>query len=164
MKQKTGPELSRRVELGRLGNRVAAYSILASPEERDALARRFGLLGIDRLEAEVELQRVGEGGVRLNGTLWAEVVQACVVTLEPVASRLSEHFSMLFGTEEPQARVTVALEDELVEPVEDDAIDIGEAVAQQLALLLDPYPRVPGASLEGTPPDDAVADQEPPEG
>jgi hypothetical protein len=41
------------------------------------------------------------------------------------------------------------LETEVAEPFEGDAIDIGEAVAQQLALALDPYPRAPGASLEG---------------
>jgi uncharacterized metal-binding protein YceD (DUF177 family) len=163
MKQKASPELSRRVELARLGSRVAVYRIAASAEERSALARRFDLLGIDLLEAEVQLERLGQAEVRLNGTLNAEVVQACVVTLDPVASTLSERFSMRFGAEDPQARVTVALEDELIEPIEDDAIDIGEAIAQQLALLLDPYPRVPGASLGEVPSDAAAADRDPPE-
>src|SRR5579863_3216063 len=146
-------EFSRRIELGRLGNRVAVYPIEATPEERQALARRFELLALERLEAEVRLQRVGERQIRLEGRLAAKVVQACVVTLEPVASEVAERFTILFGSEEPQVRVVVELEDEVVEPIEGDAIDIGEAVAQQLALLLDPYPRMPGARLETGPGD-----------
>jgi len=146
-------EFSRRIELGRLGNRVAVYPIEATPEERQALARRFELLALERLEAEVRLQRVGERQIRLEGRLAAKVVQACVVTLEPVASEVAERFTILFGSEEPQVRVVVELEDEVVEPIEGDAIDIGEAVAQQLALLLDPYPRMPGARLEAGPGD-----------
>ena len=32
---------------------------------------------------------------------------------------------------------------------EGDSVDLGEAIAEQLALALDPYPRVPGAALPG---------------
>jgi hypothetical protein len=39
---------------------------------------------------------------------------------------------------------------ELVEPLPSDILDIGEAVAQQLSLALDPYPRAPGA-IAGAP-------------
>ena len=37
---------------------------------------------------------------------------------------------------------------EPVEPLDDGMIDIGEAVAQQLSLALDPFPRAPGAVLD----------------
>ena len=36
-------------------------------------------------------------------------------------------------------------EDEIIEPLIGDSIDIGEAVAQQLSVAMDPYPRVVGA-------------------
>jgi len=141
-------EFCRRVELSRLGNRVAIYPIVASAEERLALARRFDLLALDHLEAEVQLQRMGERSVRLEGRLVAKVVQACVVTLEPVANELAERFTVLFGAEEPRSRVVLEPEGEIVEPIDGDSIDIGEAVVQQLASLLDPYPRAAGAYLE----------------
>jgi uncharacterized metal-binding protein YceD (DUF177 family) len=143
------PEFSRRVELARLGAHEAAHSISAESAEREALARRFDLLSLDRLGAEVRLQRIGGGLVRLSGRLSAEVVQACVVSLEPVASALEEDFAMLYGPTQPGKSVMVDLETDVAEPFDGDAIDIGEAVAQQLALALDPYPRAPGASLEG---------------
>ena len=142
------PEFSRPVELARLGGRVGVYPIVATPEERFALARRFDLLTLDSLEAEIRLERVGDRTVRLEGTLSACVVQACVVTLEPVASNIADRFAMMYAPDEPQARVVVELESEVMEPIEGDAIDIGEAVAQQLALLLEPYPRASGARLD----------------
>ena len=142
------PEFSRRVELARLGALEAVHPIAAKVEEREALARRFGLLSLDRLKAEIRLQRLARGIVRLSGRLGADVVQACVVSLEPVASVLELDFTVLYGSAEPSKTVMVDLETDDAEPFDGDAIDIGEAVVQQLALALDPYPRAPGASLE----------------
>lgn len=141
------PEFSRPVELGRLGSLEAVYPIAATPAEREALARRFGLLALHRLEAEVRLQRLARGMVRVSGSFAAEVVQACVVSLEPVASRLTEEFIVLYGPTGPDETVVMDYESELIEPLAGNSIDIGEAVAQQLAVALDPYPRAEGASL-----------------
>jgi hypothetical protein len=141
------PEFSRRVELARLGALEAIYPITATPAEREALARRFDLLTLDRLEAEIRLQRVAGGMVRMKGRLAADVVQACVVSLEPVASAVEQDFSILYGSPERGKSVMIDLETDEAEPFDGDAIDIGEAVVQQLALVLDPYPRAPGASL-----------------
>jgi len=144
------PEFSRRVELARLRAHEAVYPITAKPSEREALARRFDLLSLDRLEAEVRLNRLAGGLVRVNGHFAADAVQACVVSLEPVVSRLDREFTALYGPGDDDDDVIVDLESELIEPFEGDAIDIGEAVAQQLALSLDPYPRAEGARLAGT--------------
>jgi uncharacterized metal-binding protein YceD (DUF177 family) len=141
-------EFSRRVALARLGAHELIYPISAEVGEREALARRFDLLSLDRLEAEICLQRIGGGMVRVNGRFSADVVQACVVSLEPVASALAQDFTVLYGPTQPDKTVMVDLETDVAEPFDGDAIDIGEAVAQQLALALDPYPRAPGASLD----------------
>lgn len=155
------PEFSRRVELARLGAHEAVYPIAAKTVEREALARRFDLLSLDRLEAEVRLNRIGGGLVRVDGRFAADVVQACVVSLEPVVSRLDQEFTALYGPGADADDITVDLESELVEPFEGDAIDIGEAVAQQLALGLDPYPRAENARLAGTE-SEAKGEEEPP--
>jgi len=142
------PEFSRRVELAKVGALEATYPISAETREREALARRFELLSLNRLEAEIRLKRVGGGMIRLTGRLSADVAQACVVSLEPVASALEQDFTVLYGATELDKTVMVYLESDASEPFDGDAIDIGEAVAQQLALALDPYPRAPGVSLE----------------
>lgn len=143
------PEFSRRVELARLGALEAVYPIVADAAERQALAQRFDLLALDRLEAEVQLHRLSGEIVQVRGEFSAEVVQACVVSLEPVQGSIREAFTVLYGPAEPEDDVLIDLETELVEPFDGTAIDIGEAVAQHLALALDPYPRAAGASLDG---------------
>jgi uncharacterized metal-binding protein YceD (DUF177 family) len=85
---------------------------------------------------------------RVTGSFEAEVVQSCVVTLDPVPARLVESFSALFGEGGPgMAALVDAEEEDEPEPIEGGAIDLGETVAQHLSLALDPYPRKPGASL-----------------
>jgi hypothetical protein len=140
-------EFARPVAVDRLPAGETVYDIAATPEERLALAKRLGLLALDRLEARVALEPVAGGLTRLAAELTAEVQQECVVTLEPVASRIVDRFTLVYGRRPDEGEVVLSGEAELVEPLAGDAIDLGEAVAQQLSLALDPYPRAPGAAV-----------------
>ena len=160
-------EFSRPVSLDRIGAKPVEYDIAATPEECEALARRFGILSVERLSARVTLAH-GAGGetVQLAGRLQARVVQSCVVTLEAVSAEIDETFALIYGPGAEGADVTEIdpdPDDAPVEPLPGDAIDIGESVAQQLSLALDPYPRAPRASLEGAWPG-AADSQNPPRG
>ncbi len=142
------PEFSRPIAADRIGPQATVWEIAADEPERARLAARFGLLAIDRLAATLELERGRAGAVQLRGRFEAEVVQACVVTLEPVRSRLGESFAVAFAAvpAAPRGEVVIGLDE--VDPAEDlsdGRIDLGEVVAQQLAVALDPYPRAPGA-------------------
>ena len=141
------PEFTRRVDVSRLPPGGTVYEVHATPAERAALAERFDLLALERLEAEVRLDRLSGGLLRLSAALKADVVQACVVTLEPVPDRIDEPFAVLYraGAEAGETAVVLNGASELVEPLPGDILDIGEAVAQQLSLALDPYPRAAGA-------------------
>ena len=141
-------EFSRVIDVPRAAGRGATHRIAADADERAALAERFGLVSLDRLEAELRIERLPGGLVRLAASLDADVVQSCVVTLEPVANRVEETFTLLFGKGDAAREVVLDGEEETVEPLDGDRIDIGEAVAQQLSLALDPFPRTPGASVE----------------
>lgn len=147
------PEFSRLVPRERLGVKSFDKEISATPQERAALARRFDLLDLARLEARLRIEGgAGKDLVRVTGHLSAVATQACVVTLEPVESRIEEDFTLEFSLTAGPAAATgeVVVEPEAVEPPEPvgpEGIDLGDAVAQQLALALDPYPRVPGAKL-----------------
>jgi uncharacterized metal-binding protein YceD (DUF177 family) len=141
------PEFTRPVDIGRLPSGGAVYDLKATPAECAALAERFELLALHRLEAEVRLERLAGGLLRLSAALKAHVVQACVITLEPVHDHIDEAFTVLYraGTEAGEAAVVLSGASEPVEPLPSDILDIGDAVAQQLSLALDPYPRAPGA-------------------
>lgn len=151
MRQHTdSKEFSRFIEVDKIGQSGANRTISATAEERRALAERFGLQDISALSAEVSLRRVRGDAVRLEGTIHAQVTQTCVVSLQPVPAAISETIAVNFAeeAEEGAGEVEVAYDlDDPPEPIIHGRIDIGEAVAQQLALALDPYPRAPGAEI-----------------
>ncbi len=147
------PEFSRLVPLARLGPEPFRQEIAATEAERAALARRFDLPAVDRLSAEVELVRLGNDMFRLRASFSAEFVQSCVITLDPVGGAVSEEFTLLYGPPETEAEAGETVEDEIAfEPLVGNAIDVGEAVAQQFSLALPPFPRNPDAALDSEAP------------
>ena len=147
-------EFSRTIALGELGPDGVSREISADASEMAALARRFGLVAIDALRAEITLEPdAADHRVELRGSLTAEVVQSCVVTLEPVANHVEGALAVTYTTAEdaeepvrhmaPDADVAPG-EDDQPEWLEGDEIDLGEVVAEHLGLYLDPYPRRPG--------------------
>ena len=151
---RTGNEFTRLVALRDIGERPVTRQIEAKPQEREALARRFGLLSLGSLSADLTLSwRSGE--VIVEGELRAEAVQRCVVSLAEVPARVQSGFTLVFREQadagaRPEEEVDPEIEEEMPEPIGPEGIDLGEAVAQQLALALDPYPRHPDAELERT--------------
>lgn len=147
------PEFSRPVDVERLPAEGRSLTVSATPEERAALAKRFDLQGIETLAAEITVAPFAGGDmVRLTGHLQARVTQTCVVSLQPVHNALDERFELnySFGPPPvlPREMELDADAEEPPEPVVGGSIDVGEAVAEQLALALDPFPRAPGAVLD----------------
>ena len=66
------PEFSRLERLDRIGAGASSVEISADARERAALAKRFGLEAIDRLDASYALRR-DAAGVRATGHLSARV-------------------------------------------------------------------------------------------
>jgi uncharacterized metal-binding protein YceD (DUF177 family) len=143
------PEFSRPVLLARLGSEPFRQEIEATAEERERLARRFDLVSLDRLAAVVTLHRQAGGLVRLDAVFAAAFTQNCVVTLEPVAGAINDAFSLLYGPlDNDEGEIEIDLDAPVFEPLTGDAIDIGEAVAQELSLALPEFPRDPDAVLD----------------
>ena len=57
---------------------------------RGALAEELGLLDLRKLRLSGRITPDGDSGWRLDATLGATVVQPCVVTLQPVTTRIDE--------------------------------------------------------------------------
>jgi uncharacterized metal-binding protein YceD (DUF177 family) len=141
------PEFPRPWRLDQIGAGDSRTRIEATAEERAALAARFDLLSLDRLEADYAIRRDAIG-VIATGHLSGKAVQACVATGAPVPARIEQDFTLRFL---PEPGEGVADEVELDEADCDtvfytgSAIDLGEAAAETLALALDPFPRAAGA-------------------
>lgn len=143
------PEFSRLVAAEKIGRDGLVLELKADADERAALARRFGLEALDNFEGRARLVALGNGQIRLEVTFDADVLQSCVITLEPVASHISDRFEIVYapiteGENEREVFVDVTSE-EPPEPLLEGRIDIGEMMAQHLAMLIDPYPRLPDA-------------------
>ncbi len=145
-------EFSRIVTLDRLGDHQIAERVEATVEEKAQVSARLGLLGLDSLRADCRLSP-GLGGLIVVDCAWtAELAQACVVTLEPVHQSLSGDIQVSYQTlvagKKVESEVLVDPEaDDPPEPLPLEGIDLGELVVQELAVSLDPYPRIEGAVL-----------------
>jgi len=80
----------------------------------------------------------------------AEVVQSCVVTLEPVPATVEDRFVRTYTSSPVDAELETVVDldsDDPPDPILGGIVDVGEAIAEALGLALDPYPRAPGAEL-----------------
>lgn len=138
-------EFSRIVDCGRMGDGIRHLE--ADAKERAALAKRFALVAVDALTADIALQADGKI-VTADGRMNAEIVQSCAVSGEDLPVSISEPLHFRFvpeGEHRPDEEV------ELSEVDCDDiefagtSFDLGEAVAQSLALAIDPFAVGPDA-------------------
>lgn len=134
-----------RIDQIRDGDRL---ELSADESERAAIAERLGLPSIKCLHAQVTLSRSGET-IRADGRLAASLDQSCVVTGDPVAAHVDERFAIQFVAEPkdggPDDEIELGEADCDTVFYDGAMIDLGEALADTLALSLDPYPRSAGA-------------------
>lgn len=137
-------EFSRIVDATRLP--LDEQVLTATAEECAALAQRFGLVAVNSLSARVMLASDGPA-VNASGTLNADVVQSCAVSGEDLPVQISETLSLRFVPAPDERAAEVELEAEDLDEIEMEAgrFDLGEALAQTLALAIDPYLEGPGA-------------------
>lgn len=140
------PEFSRIERLDEIGRVDWPRHIEANADERAALARRFGFSALDRLEANYSLSR-DSGAIRAAGELRALLSQPCIATGEPVAETVHESFAIRFVPEDreaahnPDEELEIDAEDCDTLTYSGNRIDMGDAVAETLALSINPYPR-----------------------
>ncbi len=143
------PETGRRLDL------------VADGATRDAIAKAAGLAALARLEAGFDLTRQGSDGLRVVGRVSADVVQSCVVTLEPIESQIDEPVDLVFLPDVEPAADAVDLQaletEDPPEAIRDGVIDLGAVATEFLLLGLDPYPRKPGAVFAAPPAGDPVS-------
>ncbi len=156
MQPAAGALFSLKVVVRDIGRKGQSMKLEADAGQRAALAKTLAIAAIERLVVEFHLDRVRGGAVHLRGRLVADVVQICVVSLDPVQQHIEEPMRMTLLPAEaadggPQKRVPIdPMEEEDQGTFCEGRIDLDRIVHEQLALSLDPYPRAPGADLEAS--------------
>jgi uncharacterized metal-binding protein YceD (DUF177 family) len=141
------PEFSHALAVDKIPPTGVMQTLEANERQRKALAERFDLIELPKLHAEFNAEPTNAGQtIAVSGTITADVVQRCVVTLEPLPAHIETVINVLFTSAAPDDPDLDPEESE-VEPIINGIIDLGELAAQHLGVALDPYPRKPGAAF-----------------
>lgn len=142
------------VKVGHISANPVEVHVEADQKELKALAKAWDVLSVDDLRADLQINRWKKDGIRVKGRVRAKIVQACVVTLDPVPSSIDEQFEQIFVPETSKlARHPANDAGEMVldpdgpdlpETFTGDTIDAGEVVTEFAALAIDSYPRKEG--------------------
>jgi hypothetical protein len=158
MNEHTTSPVSFAVNVARLPKKGLPVVIEADAAQRAALAAAHGLRAVERFAATLDVNSWKKGGVRIAGRVRADIVQDCIVTLEPVSEAVDEEISALFLPESSKLVVPKrSAEGEILldaegedapEPFSGDMVDVGQLAEEFFALGINPYPRKAGVSIE----------------
>ena len=137
------PEFSRPLQTDRVPKLGCTEKLVAETGECRALARRMNVPAIHSLYAEIRATPWRGGGIKLEGHLTADLEHVSVISLEAFRETVSVPIARYFL---PSGAVSEADDDD-ADPIDKGWIDLGEVVAETLALDLEPYPRKPGEAF-----------------
>jgi uncharacterized metal-binding protein YceD (DUF177 family) len=142
--------------------------MVAGDEYLKPIAERLQILELKNLTAECRLTLQNAGHILyISGYFKADIVQECVVTLQPVYSTLEDSFEAWYADHDKAIpfnrakhqqkamaegdEVQILEEKDDPEPLVDGQVDLGELVIQFLSLAVNHYPRAEGVDAEEEP-------------
>jgi hypothetical protein len=87
------------VKVGHVSANPVDVHLEADKKELQALAETWDVISVDDFRADLQIARWKKDGIRVRGRVQASIVQACVVTLDPVPSKIDETFEQIFVPE-----------------------------------------------------------------
>ena len=146
-------EFSRPLQVDRVPKLGSTEKLSAEPAELQALAKRFKIPVLHSLSAEIRATPWRGGGMKLEGHITADMEQVSVISLEAFRETVSVPLARYFLS---HGAVVDNQQEDDADPIDNGWIDLGEVVAETLALDLDPYPRKPGEAFPGHVEDDGA--------
>ncbi len=143
---------SKKVDVSSIPRDGRRYRDIFKNDELKALADAIGVQALENIDINLELRPLSRDRLRVHGHVRADVTQLCVVTVEPVHSRLDENIDCEFWPEQDYLRWVRSSEEESEagfdaflreepEPYRDGEIDIGQFIYETIVAAIDPYPR-----------------------
>ncbi|MBG1231792.1 YceD family protein [Aestuariivirga litoralis] len=146
-KKITSVEFSRPLIVDRVPRKGSHEVFEADETERTRLATRFALPQLHKLSARLLAMPWRGGGLKVTGTVEADVTRVSVVSLEEFRQTTSFQVERFFLTAN---KIDESIEDD-ADPIVNGEVDLGEIVSEALGLELDPYPRKPGEVFAAEP-------------
>ena len=153
------PPFQELYDLGDLGRGSAEFRITANADELSRIARWADIRAVKSFSATVELRRHSASMYSLDAHLIADIVQDCVVTLEPVDSHIDRHIHRQLHLTAPvrhREDISIALtesagDDDVPEEIDSLEYDVAGPLLEEFVLAIDPYPRAPGVEFAAPP-------------
>lgn len=123
------------VVVSSLDQKGLTYQLEATKPECDVLAERFDIPQIEHFNANIHLYR--DDFVHVKGEINVAMKRQSVVSLKMFSQNMHENFDVLFSEEPPNNTK------EIVDEIMNGRIDLGEVLAEQFGLALDPFPHAP---------------------
>ncbi len=126
--------------------RETSFLLKPDADARKALAEQLGISGVRKLSFSGYVKSKGSRDLMLAGNLGATVVQPCVVTLDPVVTRIDVQVHRQYLADVPDtsdAEEFEMPEDDSIEPL-GEVIDLETVMTEALALELPEWPRADG--------------------
>jgi len=130
--------------IGAIGPDGWQAELEATPDECTAIAKRLDIPGITKLFSKVNVC-FQDDLIRVYGHLIADLSRQCVVSLDVFPEHLDTDFEVLFAEDLPPTAKDTEMK-EAVEPIDRGRLDFFEILAEQVGLLMDPFPRKPGVT------------------
>lgn len=138
-----------------LSSAESKYVIKAAPQDLQDLA---GLLKVQDVKSfsagfKVKLDRK-KHIILINGDVKASVILQSVISLENFEKKYSNSFDIVFDTntsKDLKLEEELSVDDDVFDVVVNGEIDLWQVAIEQLALLLDDYPRKDGESFSFVP-------------
>jgi len=154
-KNETAPPFSHQLHPSELAtNKGTQFELRPSKAALDAIAADLGLVELRKLRFAGQLQPLDKQDWKLHATFGATIVQECVVTLDPVSTRLDEKIERRWvkklsqnHSEDADPESDVEMPEDVTEEPLSEVIDLGVVMVEALALALPLYPRAQGAEL-----------------
>jgi uncharacterized metal-binding protein YceD (DUF177 family) len=154
------PEFSFLVNCNKLQDTGKIFEIEANNQECRALAIRFDLIRLNRLKLKAFVSRQSAEVVKLQCNFRADYMQKCVVSLKPLKKNIDCTFERIYSSQivdffgddsEPLEENIQMLENfqDPPDPITDGCFNLGESVAEQLSLEIDPFPRSVNVDFDG---------------
>jgi len=152
----TPAPISRLYDLADLSEAGYEARIVPGDADRARLAEWVEVQAIEKFAGVVELRRQGRDRFLYEALLEADIVQTCVVTLEPVHSHISHRFHRVLHlvpnvhrfVDKGGAVTLDAGDDDAPEEISRSRYDLAGPLLEEFVLAIDPYPRCPGVAFE----------------
>lgn len=145
-------EFSYPLKIEELGSGLQSYKLSADKDELKILAEILQVPAVNSFEAEIKLNfKKKQGELRVTGKVKANLSLISVISLEPFKKDYSTDFEILYDTNASYEDVYEDDEDiklDVPDIVIDGKIDLADIAIEQLALIMEDYPRLEGEEFE----------------